>query len=139
MRIFDPASSSFASLERRQYLTEPRPIILAISGMVQKHFRDYLGLTEESVRVLHASIDPERFAAEDRPERRDRERKAWGVSPDEVGGLFVGMNYRLKGLAPLLRSLAHVPAATRFKLVMWRRPSTQDTNRSRSRCECRIA
>lgn len=114
----DPATYSFARLERRQYLTGPTPIILAISGMVREHFRHYLGLSEPDVRVLHAAIDPDRFAADDRPARRDRERQHWRVSPDEAVGLFVAMNYRLKGMAPLLRALVHVPECRRFRLVV---------------------
>jgi UDP-glucose:(heptosyl)LPS alpha-1,3-glucosyltransferase len=115
-RVFDPTAYSFGRLERKQYLGQPRPIVLAISGMVRQHFRDYLGVAD--VRVLNAAIDPDRFAADDRPARRDRERKAWRVAPGEAVGLFVGMNYRLKGLEPLLRSLVHVPRDRTFRLVV---------------------
>jgi UDP-glucose:(heptosyl)LPS alpha-1,3-glucosyltransferase len=118
IRGLDPASYSFARLERRQYLGSDRPVILAISDMVRRHFRDFLGLSQSSVRVLHAAIDPDRFAAADRPARRDRERRAWGASEAEAVGLFVGMNYRLKGLGPLLRSLVHVPRDRPFRLVV---------------------
>jgi UDP-glucose:(heptosyl)LPS alpha-1,3-glucosyltransferase len=117
-QAFDLASYSFARLERRQYLTEPRPVVVAISQMTRRHFRDYLGLPESAVRVLHAAIDPDRFAADDRPARRDRERQAWGVAPDEAVGLFVGMNYRLKGMAQLLRALPHVPRDRRYRIVV---------------------
>jgi UDP-glucose:(heptosyl)LPS alpha-1,3-glucosyltransferase len=109
LRVFDLAGYSFARLERRQYLTPPTPLILAISEMTRRHFHEYLGLPESSVRVLHAAIDPDRFAASDRPARRDLERRSWGLAPDEPVGLFVAMNYRLKGMAQLLRGLAHVP------------------------------
>src|SRR5262245_7614803 len=117
-RAFDPTSYSFTRLERQQYQTPPRPIILAISRMVRDHFQEYLGIAESSVRVLHAAIDPDRFAVDDRPAHRDRERKAWGVSSDEFVGLFVAMNYRLKGLGQLIRSLVHVPLKPRFRLVV---------------------
>ena len=117
-RALDPAGYSFARLERRQYLTPPRPLILAISEMTRRHFQEYLGLPESEVRVLYAAIDPGRFAADDRPARRARERQAWGVGPDEPVGLFVGMNYRLKGLAQLLRALALVPADRRFRVAV---------------------
>jgi UDP-glucose:(heptosyl)LPS alpha-1,3-glucosyltransferase len=117
-RAFDPTAYTFSKLERKQYLTHPRPIVLAISEMVRGHFCDYLGLDPSSVRVVHAAIDPDRFAADDRPARRVRERKAWGVSADEPVGLFVGMNYRLKGLEPLLRSLVHVPRERLARLVV---------------------
>jgi UDP-glucose:(heptosyl)LPS alpha-1,3-glucosyltransferase len=118
VRALDPAAYSFARLERRQYQTPPRPLVLAISEMTRRHFRDYLGLPESQVRVLHAAIDPERFAADDRPARRDRERHAWGIDPDETVGLFVAMNYRLKGMAPLLRALARVPKDCRFRIAI---------------------
>lgn len=117
-RAFDLAGRSFARLERRQYLTPPTPIVLAISEMTRRHFRDYLGLTESAVRVLHSAIDPERFAADDRPARRDRERRGWGVTADETVGLFVAMNYRLKGMGQLIRSLAHVPSERKLRVVV---------------------
>jgi len=118
LRTFDSASYSFARLERKQYLTLPPPTILAISRMVRGHFQQYLGIPESAVRVLHCAIDPDRFAADDRPARRERERQSWGVTPDEIVGLFVAMNYRLKGLAPLLRSLVHVRSERPFRIAV---------------------
>jgi UDP-glucose:(heptosyl)LPS alpha-1,3-glucosyltransferase len=118
LRTFDPASYSFTRLERRQYLTSPPTMILAISRMVRGHFHEYLGIPESAVRVLHCAIDPDRFSADDRPARRELERRGWGVSPDETVGLFVAMNYRLKGLAPLLRSLMHVKSDRPFRIAI---------------------
>jgi UDP-glucose:(heptosyl)LPS alpha-1,3-glucosyltransferase len=118
VRALDPAAYSFGRLEWRQYRTPPRPLILAISGMTRRHFHDYLGLAESDIRVLHAAIDPERFAADDRPARRDHERWDWGAGPDDPVGLFVGMNYRLKGLAQLLRALVHVSRERPLRLVV---------------------
>jgi UDP-glucose:(heptosyl)LPS alpha-1,3-glucosyltransferase len=40
------------------------------------------------------------------------------VFPEETVGLFVAMNYRLKGLAPLLHALALVPRDRAFTLVV---------------------
>lgn len=117
VRIFDPTSYSFGRLERRQYLTPPTPLILVNSRMVRGHFQQYLGVPEGAVRVLYSAIDPDRFAADGREAARSRERAVWGVT-DEAVGLFVAMNYRLKGLAPLLRSLVHVPRDRPFRLVV---------------------
>jgi UDP-glucose:(heptosyl)LPS alpha-1,3-glucosyltransferase len=118
VRALDPAAHSFGRLERRQYQSSPRPHIVAISEMTRGHFLEYLGIPKSEVRVLHAAIDPDRFAADDRPARRDRERRAWSVDADEVVGLFVGMNYRLKGLGQLIRALALVPIDRRFRIVV---------------------
>ena len=98
----DPAAWSFARLERKQYLGASRPLIIVNSQMVQGHFEEFYGVPPESVRVVRSAIDPFRFAADDRLKRRDDERRGWGVAPDDTVGLFIAMNYRLKGLAPLL-------------------------------------
>ena len=109
---FDPAAWSFARLERRQYLGPDRPLIVANSAMVQQHFEEYYGLPADSVRIVRSAIDPLRFTADDRLKRRHDERRRWGISPDESIGLFVAMNYRLKGLAPLLKAFALVASST---------------------------
>jgi UDP-glucose:(heptosyl)LPS alpha-1,3-glucosyltransferase len=114
----DPASWSFARLERKQYLGPRRPIIVANSFMVRRHFEEYYGVPPESVRVVRSAIDPLRFAADDRLKRRHEQRGRWLVFPEETVGLFVAMNYRLKGLSPLLNAVALVPRDKPFKLVV---------------------
>jgi UDP-glucose:(heptosyl)LPS alpha-1,3-glucosyltransferase len=118
LRAFDPAARSFRRLEQRQYRTTPSPMVLAISEMTRGHFREYVGLTESEVRVLYCAIDPDRFAADDRRAQRDRQRAAWGVAPDEIVGLFVAMNYRLKGMAQLIQALVHVGKERRYRIVV---------------------
>lgn len=115
---FDPAAWSFARLERKQYLGPDRPLVVVNSRMVRGHFERFYGVPPESVRVVHSAIDPLRFAADDRLKRRQEERDRWGVTPDATVGLFVAMNYRLKGLAPLLQSLVHVPREKPFTLAV---------------------
>lgn len=105
----DPASWSFARLERKQYLGPRRPLVVVNSEMVRRHFEQYYGIPPECVRVVRSAIDPLRFMAEDRPRRRHEERQRWGIGPDETVGLFVAMNYRLKGLGPLLNAFARTP------------------------------
>ena len=114
----DPAAWSFARLERKQYLGPDRPLVVVNSRMVRRHFEEFYGVAPETVRVVHSAIDPGRFAADDRPRRRQAERDRWGASPDETVGLFVAMNYRLKGLAPLLRAVALVPRDRPFRLAV---------------------
>ena len=114
----DPAAHSFARLERKQYLGPKQPVVVVNSRMVRDHFGRFLGVGPEAVRVIPSAIDPGRFAADDRPKRRQAERDRWGVAPDEPAGLFVAMNYRLKGLAPLLRAVAGVPRSKRFTVAV---------------------
>ena len=115
-KFFDPAARSFARLERQQYLGPNRPVIVVNSQMVAGHFERFLGIPRCEVRVIHSAIDPGRFTAPDRAERRMAERRCWGVADGIPVGLFVAMNYRLKGLAPLIEAVAfsdHPPQPSR--------------------------
>ena len=115
---FDPAAWSFAKLERQQYLGATRPIVVVNSEMVRRHFAEFYGIGSEKLRVVRSAIDPTRFDTVDRAERRMSERALWGITGDAPVGLFVAMNYRLKGLAPLIRALARVPDATALKIAV---------------------
>lgn len=118
VRRLDLAHLSFCGFERRQYLREPRPFLIANSDLVRRHFLAYLGLPPSEIPVLHCAIDPDRFAATDRLARRVETRQAWGVEPTDTVALFVAMNYRLKGLEPLLRAVGRLRDRSRFRLAV---------------------
>jgi UDP-glucose:(heptosyl)LPS alpha-1,3-glucosyltransferase len=113
VKWFDPAHRSFLALERRQYLHDA-PLVVAISDMVRRHFQEYYGLGADQLRLVRLATDPERFAEHDRPRRRLEWREAWGVSPSDTVALFAGMNYRLKGLEPLLQAVQRMPDTFRL-------------------------
>ena len=114
----DLAHWSFAALERRQYLGRKRPLIIVNSEMVRNHFQRIYGRDSAELRVLYSAIDASRFAAHDRPRRRVEWRQHWGIRRQETVGLFVAMNYRLKGLEPLLRAVRRLPAGSAFRLLV---------------------
>ncbi len=128
---FDPAAWSFAKLERKQYLTTPKPLVVVNSEMVRGHFRDYYGIGD--VTVVRSAIDPDRFATPDREALRTAERARWGVAPDEPVGLMVAMNYRLKGLAPLIRAAALIPPAATYRLAVVGHPKVGQYERLATR------
>ncbi|MFL5340455.1 MAG: glycosyltransferase family 4 protein [Gemmataceae bacterium] len=113
----DLAARSFARLERKQYF-ENRPTIIVNSEMVAGHFRHYHGVPAERLHVIRSAIDPNRFHSADRLRVRAEWRERWRLRPEEPAGLFVAMNYRLKGLEPLLHAVALVPHDRPFRLVV---------------------
>ncbi len=117
VRAFDLAHWSFSIVERRQYV-ENRPLVVTNSRMVREHFAHYYGVPADDVRVVHAAIDPARFAQPDRLRRRLEWRQAWDLRPTDVAGLFVAMNYRLKGIEPLLRAAARMREHPQFRLLI---------------------
>ncbi|MEM7812984.1 MAG: glycosyltransferase family 4 protein [Planctomycetota bacterium] len=104
-----PRDREFREIAARQFDGRPTDRgpkhILAVSEMVRRDLvRDY-GLGPDSVRVIPHGIAPRRF---DDPtgDRRQQIRHALGAGDDAVY-LFVGHNYRLKGLGTLLISFAN--------------------------------
>ncbi|VTS00479.1 glycosyltransferase family 4 protein [Tuwongella immobilis] len=123
-KLLSPAPWSFARLERKQYLGPNRPKIVVNSRMVQRHFEEFLEIPADSIHVLPSAIDPGRFEPMNRLVLRNQERSDWGVEPSETVGLFVAMNYRLKGLAPLLHSVAKMERGVPFRLAVVGHPKT---------------
>jgi UDP-glucose:(heptosyl)LPS alpha-1,3-glucosyltransferase len=126
-RWCDLAHWSYRRLERRQYLAEPRPLVVVNSVMVRLHFQRYYRLAPENLFVIPSAIDPGRFVDCDRLRRRLEFRLRLGIRPEETLGLFVAINYRLKGLEPLLRAVARMPApkaGKAFRLVVAGDPRT---------------
>ncbi len=109
-KTIDLAHRSFDRLERRHLCGGTPPLLVVNSAMVRDHAREFYGYPPERVSVIHNAIDPARFAEADRPRVRSQERRRWGFSPGETVAAFIAMNYRLKGLEPLLRAVARVPS-----------------------------
>lgn len=124
VKFLDLAHWSFTLLERKQYLAGPRPLVVVNSQMVRHHFQHYYNISRDDLRVIPSSIDPGRFAEPDRLRQRLEWRQEWGIGPEETVGLFVAMNYRLKGLAPLLHGVARMKTRDRFRLVVVGHPKT---------------
>jgi UDP-glucose:(heptosyl)LPS alpha-1,3-glucosyltransferase len=125
VKCLDPAHRSFMRLEQRQYLGSQRPLIVVNSHMVQRHFQQYYDIDTADVRVIWSAIDPNRFQEHNRPRRRVEWRQRWGIEPEEIVGLFVAMNYRLKGLGPLLRAVAMLQTDHPFRLLVVGDPNTR--------------
>jgi UDP-glucose:(heptosyl)LPS alpha-1,3-glucosyltransferase len=124
VKHFDLAYYSFRKLERRQYLGIKRPLVIVNSEMVRGHFERYLGVAPSELRVLRSAIDPLRFNEQDRPRRRLESRKRWGIGTQETVALLAAMNYRLKGLEPLLHAVCRLPAGLPFRLLVVGNPRT---------------
>ena len=122
LKPLDPAHLSFLAVERRSFVAG-RTIVVAISDMVRRHLAEHYRLTQQDVRVLPIAAPAERLVEIDRPLRRDEARRRWGLRPDAVVALFAGMNYRLKGLEPLLHALAQLSPGS-MQLLVAGKPDT---------------
>lgn len=108
---------SYRLLERKQFL-EHDSLVVVPSRMVQQHLHDYYGTSNGRVHVIHNAIDAKRFHSQDRLLIRSQMRETLGLAASDSVGLFVGHNYRLKGLDPLLRAVRLIPNEIDFKLIV---------------------
>lgn len=81
---------------------DPPPEIIAGSGYMKREILDSYDVPSERVHVVHNGIDPGEFSPALRAELREEQRAAWGIPPGAVCLLFMGHNYRLKGLWTLM-------------------------------------
>lgn len=97
----------YRSIERRQYDPARPTRYVAVSAMVRGHLERYHGVPTGRVRVIPNAIDAGRLAVDDPAATRREFRRRHGLGDADLAGLFVGHNFRLKGLPPLLRTLRH--------------------------------
>lgn len=115
--LVDPRNWSFRLLERRQLFDFPSVVVVP-SKMVQRHGLEHYQLAEGRMRVVHNAIDSKRFPNADRLVVRSQMRDQCRLLPEDNVGLFVGHNYRLKGLIPLFHAIKLLPKDLNFRLLI---------------------
>ncbi len=96
----------YRSIEAKQYDPARRVRVVAVSEMVRNHLQKYHRVPPDRIRVIPNAIDAHRLVVADPQASRDRVRGLHGLANDDLVALFVGHNFRLKGLPALLQSLA---------------------------------
>ena len=95
--------------ERRFYeKPDPPPRVIAVSRYMRAEVLDSYRIPEDHVHVVHNGVDLSEFNPGNREALRAGERARWGIPGDAVCLLFMGHNFRLKGLWPLLEAVRRV-------------------------------
>ena len=100
------------SIENRQYDPGRQPRVIAVSNMVKRHLEQFHHVPRQQIHVVPNAIDPKRLAVSQPGAVRCAFRNRLGLEPGDLVGLFVGHNFALKGLKPLLRRSAPGDGAT---------------------------
>lgn len=96
----------YRTIERRQYDPARPTRYVAVSHMVQEHLERFHHVAPEKIRVIPNAIDSERIQDANGTAARAAVRERHGLLDSDVVALFVGHNFRLKGLPALLQALA---------------------------------
>lgn len=88
------------------------PLVVAQSAYMRREILDSYGIDPSQVEVVHNAVDLQCFNAEARTARRAAGvRETLAVPADSFCLLFIGHNYRLKGLWQVLQQVANARAA----------------------------
>ncbi|GAC1451516.1 MAG: glycosyltransferase family 4 protein [Isosphaeraceae bacterium] len=102
----NPRSWTYRAIERRQYDPARGTRIVAVSRMVKEHLQRFHHVPPNRIHVVPNAIDTQRLMVGQPGAVRCAFRNKLGLPPEALVGLFVGHNYWLKGLKPLLHALA---------------------------------
>lgn len=102
-------------LENKIY-RDPRVGLSAVSGLVARQLAEHFQRTD--VTVIRHGVDAERFSPAARLQRRAAARSQFDLAPADFALLFIGNDWRIKGLPALLRALALCRSASLKLLVV---------------------
>ncbi len=92
--------------------------IIANSQLCKGHAVQYYHVDPAQVTAIHNGVDFDRFNPRVRFVHREKLRKSYNIAKRDVVILFVAMNFRRKGLIPLLKAIGNLPDSYRVKLLV---------------------
>ncbi|MGE3819105.1 MAG: glycosyltransferase family 4 protein [Isosphaeraceae bacterium] len=102
----NPKHWVYRAIERKQYAPDRASRVVAVSRMVMGHIQQYHHVARSRIHVIPNAIDPDRLKVGQPGALRCAFRNQLGLAAGDLAGLFVGHNFWLKGLKPLLTALA---------------------------------
>ncbi len=101
--FYSPKGWAYRTLERKRFAGRS-PRILSVSQMVADEFQRDYGADPKRTRVVYNQVELERFGAEKIRPLRAAARAALGLTEGELAILFVGQNFKRKGLRTLVEA-----------------------------------
>ncbi|MCR4315571.1 MAG: glycosyltransferase family 4 protein [Planctomycetes bacterium] len=108
LRYCTPRHYVIKSIQRSQYASADLKLVVAISDKVREDVERIHPAAAQKVRVLYNGVDLAKFHPDNKAKFRGELRASLGVSDDELVLLTVCHNFRLKGVASLIRAFALV-------------------------------
>jgi UDP-glucose:(heptosyl)LPS alpha-1,3-glucosyltransferase len=115
--LANPLHHVVLRVEKQNYRAGAFRRVIAVSNGVGREVSEHYGVPSELITVIPNAVEAERFQPADSGSRRRRIRDLHGFRDDDVVLLFVGKEFRRKGLAPLIDALPHLPGHVRALVV----------------------
>lgn len=112
---FDTFDRVVLWLERKMLENLAGRWIITNSEMTRRHLAATYGVSTDRISVVYNGVDPEARDAVERSGVRERIRREYGISSEEIVILFVGTGFSRKGLDDLIRAVGRLDSASRAK------------------------
>ncbi len=118
----NPKHWLYRAIERKQFDPARRARYIAVSRMVRGHIEEFHGVPGNRIDVVPNSIDVGRLEVANPSDMKEQVRAKLGLPADDLVGLFVGHNFALKGLDPLIQAMGvrrrREPSSRRMRLLV---------------------
>lgn len=112
-----PRKMAYLWLEKKQFTYDKGRLLIAVSENIKKNVQDNYSLPDDSFRLAYTAVDID-IAIKGRDNNRHKElRSRFGIAEDDLVILFVGTEFKRKGLDALLKAAASIPRSN-IKLVV---------------------
>jgi len=106
-----------ALAERRSFGKSSTRRVIAVSHKVASEIQRHYGVDAQRIEVIRPGVDVDAFHPKVREQDRAAARARLGLRDDQFVVLFVGADYRRKGLPALLDALDRLPSHVRILAV----------------------
>lgn len=118
--FFDAKERLLASVEHRLLTGPSPPLIVVPSAYVRSQVEQRYRLSDDRIRRVFNGVSVPPLGQEERERARRLVREEAHLPPDALVVIFVGHNFRRKGLARMMESLTRTPAQGWHLLVLGR-------------------
>lgn len=113
----NPLHLSLLWIEKQIFKNGKYKMIIANSKRGKDEIVHYYGVPPEKIKVIYNAIDTKRFNLTNPAEVRIQVRMQHGISPKEQILLFVGSDFKRKGLAAAIESLARLKSGIKLMVI----------------------
>jgi len=112
-----PRKMAYLWLEKKQFTYEKGRLLIAVSENIKKNVQDNYPLPDDYFRLAYTAVDSNMAKKSGDHNRRKELRSKFGIAESDLVFLFVGTDFKRKGLDALLKASASIPRSN-MKLVV---------------------
>ncbi|MFH1055287.1 MAG: glycosyltransferase family 4 protein [Candidatus Altiarchaeota archaeon] len=117
LKTFEPASNIVLQIEKYNLTHRNFKKLIALSKGNLREVQHYYGVPDEYIRLIPNGVNIEEFTPENRKLYRTDVRRMHGIDENDIVLLFVGWEFKRKGLRHVIEALPHLPKDVKLVAV----------------------